>query len=333
MFQRTRIKLTAWYLLIIMTVCLFFTVIIYSLVNQEFVRFERMQIKAAHEMSIGINPPPGSRYPEENLSAIKEARGNLITRLFIINLGILVFSGVSGYFLAGRTLNPIKKSMDEQKRFISDSSHELRTPLASLRTEIEVGLLDKNLNLEKSKKILKSNLEEVIELQTLSDRLLELAQNGNAINKNSFEKVSVKEIIDSAVKKTEKMADAKKIKLTKKSSDVYAFGIPDRLTETVTILIDNAIKYSPRESKIEVLGSQKNDQIKISVIDHGQGISEEDIELIFDRFYRAEKSRSEEGFGLGLSIAKKIAHSHNGHINVDSTLNKGSTFTLVLPKA
>ncbi len=312
-----------------MIISLLFSVVIYSIVNSEFIRFERMQIRIQQEIENGIQPH-APRFVQIDPDAISEAREHLITRLALINLAIFIFSGAAGYFLAGRTLRPIKNSMEEQKRFISDSSHELRTPLTSLRSEIEVGLLDKNLTLIKSKKILESNLEEVISLQTLSDNLLELAQNGKTISKDA-DNISLENIIQNAIKKLEPIAKAKEIKIDNTVNKTKVKGIEDRLQELFVILIDNAIKYSPKKSIIDIKSKQSGNKIEILVIDHGRGISEKDLPHIFDRFYRSDESRSESGYGLGLSIAKKIAQSHNGEIEATSTLGKGTQFKVILP--
>ncbi len=330
MFERTRTKLTAWYLVIIMAISLLFSVVIYSMVNSEFVRFERMQIRIQENIAFG-KPPPGPKFVMINPQNIERARKRLIITLGIVNLGILIISGGAGYFLAGRTLKPIKDSMDDQKRFISDSSHELRTPITSLRSEIEVNLMNKNLTLKGARKVLESNLEEVISLQILSDSLLELAQNGKLINKNSMEEVSIANIIEAAIKKTEKVAKAKQITIDKNLKEATIMGFSDRLTEVFVILLDNAIKYSRKNNIIEISSSVSGNNVKISIQDHGIGISDKDLPHIFDRFYRAQKSRTENGYGLGLSIAKKIISSHNGSIEVKSKIDKGTTFIVSLP--
>lgn len=330
MFERTRVKLTAWYLLIIMIISLLFSLIIYSMVNVEFIRFEQNQIRLQKDiMQNKFIPAP--RVNDILFVDIHEARIRLITRLGILNLGILIFAGGAGYFLAGRTLRPIKESMDEQNRFISDSSHELRTPLTSLRSEIEVNLLNKNLTVAKAKSVLKSNLDEVISLQILSDRLLELSENRELINKNNLSKISIKEVLETATKKAKKIADTKQIQIETNIADKKILGDFDRLVEAFVILLDNAIKYSPKKSNIQLISKTNKNRVQISVIDSGIGINDEDINHIFDRFYRAEKSRNEDGFGLGLSIAKKIINSHNGEISAKSNSKKGSTFIVELP--
>lgn len=333
MFESARLKLTFWYLLIIMMVSIIFSGVVYSRVNFDLTRFERMQIHFQEDLREGRIrefPGPKSFTTRLNPEEIEETRKKLIGALVVINLAILGFAGTAGYFLAGRTLRPIKEMVDEQNRFISDSSHELRTPLTSLRSEIEVALRNEKLNLTEAERILKSNLEEVISLQGLSDNLLELAQNGRLVNKKLMKEVSAQTVVNEAIKKTNKLAKAKQIKIENKIKDVKVLGIEDRLVEIFVILLDNAIKYSSKKGGIEISSRQTDGKVGISVIDHGIGISENDFPYIFDRFYRSNKSRSEDGYGLGLSIAKKIIDAHNGNIDVVSELNKETRFTVTL---
>lgn len=331
MFERTRAKLTAWYLVIIMAISLLFSVVIYSMVNAEFVRLESTQIRIQEDIIAG-EFPPGPRFVTINPESIQRARNRLITTLGFVNLTILIISGGAGYFLAGRTLKPIKDSMDEQKRFVSDSSHEFRTPLTALRSEIEVGLRNKNLTSAEAKKILESNLEEVINLQTLSDNLLELAQGGKTA-KTFMKPVSIKSIIQNAVKKIEPTAKNKGIKIENSVKEGKIKGAPDRLQELFVILLDNSIKYSPKRSTVYVKSQKSGGKIKISITDHGMGILKKDLPHIFDRFYRSDESRSKDGYGLGLSIAQKIVDAHNGEIEVESEPSKSTTFTINLPAA
>jgi signal transduction histidine kinase len=140
MFHSARIKLTAWYFLIIMLISVSFSVGIYRVTTVELNRIERMQrLRVEREdrllmPSNEVTPRPPILDPE----LIAETKNRFKIILFLINLGILAVSTGGGYFLAGRTLRPIKEMLDEQSRFITDASHELRTPLTSLKTEIEV---------------------------------------------------------------------------------------------------------------------------------------------------------------------------------------------------
>lgn len=331
MFQKARIKLTGWYLLIIMLISIIFSLIIYSGINRELERFERMQDLRLRVNKNLVLPPPLSR--EFNVQIATEARTRLMLTLIFINAGIFVVAGFAGYFLSGRTLRPIKEMMDEQNRFITDASHELRTPLTSLRTSIEVNLRNKNMTLTQAKRLIKSNLEDVESLQVLSDGLIKLTYyqkpNGNTV----FEKISLREIINLAIEKIKTIAIKNKIEINAKIESVRVLGDRKTLVELFTILLDNAIKYSKNNSSVEIVAKRMDSKTIITVSDKGVGIGQKDLSHIFERFYRAEKSRSKEdvsGYGLGLSIAKKIVQMHSGTIDVKSEKNKGTTFTVII---
>lgn len=323
MFQKTRIKLTVWYLLIIMLVSIVFSFAIYSGINRELGRFERSQELHLRRERVAREFDP---------QMIRAARMRLTLTLILINLGIFGIAGLAGYFLAGRTLRPIKEMVDEQNRFITDASHELRTPLTSLKTSIEVNLRNKNLTLDQAKKLIKSNLEDVGYLQALSDGLIHLAYYQKP-NGTAFEKVSIKDVIEIAIEKTKAIADKNKIKIKSEIEIAEVKGNKKSLIELIIILLDNAIKYSSQNSLIKVCANKIDKDVVIAISDNGIGIDEKDLPYIFDRFYRAEKSRSKKnvsGYGLGLSIAKKIVEIHKGTIDVKSKKDKGTTFTVIL---
>lgn len=327
MFEKARLQLTMWYLLIIMTISILFSFVIYLNVDSEFNKFEKPHYKIVGKYNNKIV----LQNPRIDSVLIQEARTRFIISLSIINGIILVLAGTAGYFLAGRTLKPIKEMVDEQNRFISDSSHELRTPLTSLRSEIEVNLRNKNLSVSSAKKLLESNLEEVISLQILSDRLLQLTQIESLKKVNT--KVSIQECIDQAIKKLNGTVKKKNVVIKKQLNNTFIYGVEDRIIELFVILIDNAIKYSPQKSTITISMKNKKNIVEITVSDTGIGIDKKDLPFIFDRFYRTNESRSKDinGYGLGLSIAKKIVEQHNGTITVTSSVQKGSAFKVSLP--
>ena len=264
---------------------------------------------------------------------LEEAKQRILFVLIAINLGILGLSGAAGYLLAGLTLKPIKKMVDEQNRFVTDASHELRTPLTSLKSEIEVNLRDKKLTLKDAKKILASNLEEVNSLQYLSDNLIKLAQTHQP-NGIKFEEVSVETVATQALKKVEKLAKKKNIKIETATNNVSLLADRQSFLELLVIFLDNAIKYSPENSIIHLKSKKSGSSVIIEIQDLGIGISEEEIPHLFDRFYRSDKARSKkdtDGFGLGLSIAKQIVDKHNGSIHVKSKTGAGTVFTIKLP--
>lgn len=332
MFQSATIKLTAWYLVIIMVISLLFSLTIFQGINSELVRFDQLQQLRQEriERTFGDVPMP-QNFPQYDPSIIAEARQRLVIILGVINVAILAASGIAGYFLAKRTLKPIKEMMDEQHRFITDASHELRTPLTSLRSEIEVNLRDKALSLSEAKKLLVSNLEEVITLQELSDNLLQLSQ---VQNKGVFlQPTGLVTIIEQTVKKLQPVATKKNITIHQIVKQERIMGDELSLQQLFMILIDNAIKYSHKETTITITVKRVDQQIQVIIKDQGIGIHEADIPYVFERFYRADKVRGKNvtGYGLGLSIAKKIIIEHNASINVQSKENSGTTFTIIFP--
>jgi signal transduction histidine kinase len=279
--------------------------------------------------------PQGQQIVSQFPDLLQDVQRRLITEIVVIDAVIITIFAAAGYFFAGRALRPIQEMVEEQNRFVSDSSHELRTPLTALRTSIEVNLRDRKLTLEKAKSLLQENLEEVTNLQALSDSLLALAQYQNTPTETLHGSLKILEVLEEANKKVHALAEARKITISVTGRDYQLRGDRETLVELFVILLDNAIKYSPEESAISVATEKTDGFVAISVTDQGIGIAEKDLEHIFDRFYRADKSRSREGkkngYGLGLSIAQSIVEAHNGEIEVESEAGEGSTFTVKLP--
>jgi len=315
-----------------MFISIVFSVAIYNASTREIQRIiHHIQDRQEYQGNGFFPPPPPLNGP--SLQELENAKTRFKLALLFINGGIFVLAGASGYFLAGRTLKPIKVMVDEQKRFITDSSHELRTPLTALRSEIEVGLRDKNISLAEAKALLVSNLEEVVNLQALSDNLLLLSESRNTAR--NFQEVSLLKSIESAEKKIAPLAKQKKISIKTTITDARIVGDEISLCQLFVILLENAIKYSRPQTTI-TLGTEKTGKaLAVYIHDEGIGIDKKDLPLIFERFYRADKSRSKSvnGYGLGLSIAKKIAEEHSGHIQVESKVGRGSTFTVRFPNA
>ena len=319
MFNSARIKLTLWYLLIITVITCAFSGIIYNYLSGEIERFERTQRLRLYR---GLPFP----VPVVDPALLDETRHRILFALGIIDVVIIGSSGALGYFLAGRTLHPIKVMVDEQNRFVSDASHELRTPLTSLKTAMEVHLRDKNPTLDSANELISQGLSEVNRLQTLSDSLLRLTH-----SQNRFVILSLSDIASSAIKKISPLARRKHTVLQNDIGSYRLKGDSDQLTELFVILLDNAVKYSPSKTTITLTSKKTDGHVEIKVADQGQGIAPKDLPHIFDRFYRADSSRAAGGYGLGLSIAKQIVTSHHGTISVSSKLGSDTTFTIHLP--
>jgi two-component system sensor histidine kinase CiaH len=324
LFESTTLKLTAWYLAIIMLISLTFSLILYQVSSNE---LRRGLPPGTTTRQLFIDPDAFETLRQQRIT---EANGNLISNLVLLNLVTAGLGGGASYFLAKRTLRPIAEAMEAQGRFTSDASHELRTPLTVMQTENEVALRNPNLSKSEMRALLESNLEEVNRLRALSDRLLELA-NGTGLD---LKPVSVEEPAIEAVNRVMRAAQAKKVTVENNVAPLQILGDADKLADLLTILLDNAIKYSPVKTAITLSSEQRGRYVHLKVTDHGMGIKASDIPHIFDRFYRADISRTKQhiaGFGLGLSIAQRIAGLHQGTVLVTSTPGKGSVFTVKLP--
>jgi len=334
MFNTARIKLTAWYILILMSVSIAFSVVIYRGMVMEVDRFSRLQrVRLERRFDeFGIPHPP--LVDDEVVQEIKQ---HIIFVLLGINGGILIIFGGLAYLLAGRTLSPIQEMIEEQNRFVSDASHELKTPITAMKSSLEVYVRDPKLTLIEAKQVLKDNIEEVNRLQALSESLLSLSENGSHHALLQFTQLRLKDIVVKAFNRVKHAVDKKKIKVHIVSlPDNKIKGNEEKLTEIFSILLDNAIKYSTKETTISISGKLINKGIEIKIIDKGIGIEEKDLPHIFDRFYRSDLARSKSdigGYGLGLSIAKKIVELHKGSIHIESVVNLGTTAIVWLPLA
>lgn len=328
-----------------MAISISFSAFIYFGAAREYDRILRIeQYRVSHLSPSGLVPqePPSqielftAPPPQQDNELVEWAKLRVLEALFGINVVILFLSTLAGYFLAGRTLRPIKNMLDDQNRFITDASHELNTPLTSLKASIEINLRDKKLTLEGAKGILSSNLEDINNLQFLSAKLIKLTKYEDHNSAPQLEKVALKQALDDAVGKVNSLAKKKNISISLDIPKVFLEGEKRTLTELFVILLDNAIKYSSDKKPITVSAKTIDSKVRILVKDKGVGIDKKDIPYVFDRFYRADKSRTKQevgGYGLGLSIAKRIVSVHNGNIEVESELKKGSTFIVTLLKA
>lgn len=339
MFHSARLRLTTWYVLLILSLTSLVSVFVFVGINQELTRIEHIQQRMTARPTPYIIPLPGSNQADKFVAVtdevdIAEIRRRIIVSIIGINAGIGLIIGAISYFLAGKTLQPIQNMVDEQRRFLADASHELRTPLTSLRTATEVSLRDKGLKLTEAKTLLKDNLDEIKNLQYLSEGLLRLSAFEKKEVDLVMESVAIDQVIKEAVKKVTAQAGLKKIKVKVSVDKTFVKGDRLALVEVVVILLDNAIKYSPRNTVITVSSQKKRSTVKIVIQDQGIGIASKDMPHIFDRFYRADESRSSTfgtGYGLGLPIAQRIVEQHAGRITVMSYPTQGSTFYVELP--
>ncbi|MGL4607214.1 MAG: sensor histidine kinase [Eubacteriaceae bacterium] len=259
----------------------------------------------------------------------------VITFLFLIGIGSILILIPISYFLAGKSLIPIKQTFENQKKFIADASHELRTPLTVIQTNIEVLKIKEDEVIGDNMKWLNNISSESDTMAKLISELLLLAQAENqrlVLEKNIFDLSSMCSLL---VELMEQIANEKEIELSKNiTQGIFFKGDEERLKQAVRILIDNAIKYTPRGGKVQLCLVQGKRNILIEVKDTGIGLTEEEKAKVFSRFYRVDDARNREtgGVGLGLNIADFIVKKHGGKIKIDSIPNKGSTFSILLQR-
>lgn len=239
-------------------------------------------------------------------------------------------------------LDQVQSSVDLQARFIADASHQLKTPLAVLRGEVATLAHRDNLDPE-VRTYVHSIRDELEQLIRLVNDLLLLAKIDAGAGRLELEMVRFDEIAMEAALRLRSVADAKEIRLTGNFSphdansesriDFELLGDGDLLKSMVQTLLENAIKFSPRKTNVSWRVSESETSIRFEVLDEGPGISQDERDLIFERFRQGnEGARLQKGAGLGLSIAKRIAEAHRGRITLDESYPSGCRFIVEMRK-
>ena len=329
MFESATLQLTGWYLMGVMVISISFSILVYNLSVAEF--SARLGVIETRLQEREVILSPQFNFEPVRDRQIEEVRHNIITMLVYTNIILLAVATVASYLWARRTLQPIEEAHEAQSRFTSDASHELRTPLTVMQAEIELALRDPKSTKEEYREVLESNKEEVARLTGLSNVLLKIAR----LDMRSIEwrEVELRSIIDEAIGSFS-LQDQARLHISSGKKPIKFQANPESLTELLIILIDNALKYSTPNTVIEINGKRRKGRIYCSVSNEGKGIEASEITNIFRRFYRSDASRTKDGtsgYGLGLSLAKKIAELHSGEITVSSKPGARTTFTLKLP--
>jgi signal transduction histidine kinase len=322
-FRNARLKLTALYVLnTVVVLTVFLTVLGYFRI-----RFLRADL--AGNLASGVDLE----------TLVHKIYFDLQVSTAVLAVFVLVAMGILSYFFVRLTLKPIRDFVEAQRRFISDASHELRTPLATVKTENEVALLDPDrLTKDEAVSLLRSNVEEVNRIATILNNLLNLASFNSATGAPPYSAVNMASVATTVSERMKMLAGRKQIKIMPpKLSPTLVWGNVTALEEIVSNLFKNAIQYTPAggEISLSVYPNIRERKGVLQVRDTGVGIAPEELPYIFEPFYRSERSlhMHQQGNGLGLPLVREIAKRHNGSIDIQSVVGKGTTVTVIIPLA
>lgn len=252
-------------------------------------------------------------------------------RFLLIDLAAVVLLGVFSWFFTGRLLKPILENQKKQSLFIASASHELRTPLSVILSAAECC---RSAPPDRQEGFLKTIWQEGLRVSSLVNDMLTLSQSDNHRFPIRMEPTELDTLLMNTYEAFEPLAQEKDISLSIRIPDgalPLCTADPERISQVLSILLHNAISYTPEHGRICLSLTRQKEKFHLSVTDNGIGIPDEDKKRIFDRFYRVEKSRStKDHFGLGLSIAYEIVKAHGGSIQVSDAEGGGSCFTVVL---
>lgn len=262
-------------------------------------------------------------------SAADSLKGLLMIFLWVGGVSLLVLFGISLFF-ASRAVKPIQAAFEKQQQFVADASHELRTPLTVIRTQL--ALLGDHAD-PQEQKWLRGIRTETEQMTSLITDMLDLAKLDHGISAVRLE-TSLNDLMENCLLSYEAVFFEKGVDVAvEATSEVRVFADPAGIRRILVILLDNAVKYTPPGGRVDLrLGSERQRAV-LSVRNTGEGVPEDQLEAIFDRFVRLDASRTKDtgGYGLGLAIARAIAEQNGGSLNADSIPGKWTQMTLALP--
>lgn len=259
--------------------------------------------------------------------------------------GSLIVAGVAllltvivSFFLARLFIRPVEEAWSKQRRFVADASHELKTPLTVIMANTEIVRLDPTATVGSQMKWLDGIMDESERMHGLIADLLLLARIDDEQTLKEHlqaEDVDFSEAVEKSFMSFEAIAFERNLSLEGKvGQDIIVSGIPSRLSRLPDILIDNACKYAPQGTTVTVELEKQGANAVLRAFNAGEPIAPGDLDRLFDRFYRADVSRSSDipGYGLGLSIARSVVEEVRGTITVENVAGKGVAFTVTLPR-
>ncbi|MBB6673699.1 HAMP domain-containing histidine kinase [Cohnella nanjingensis] len=367
-----RIRLTILTALVLSVVCIILTLSsVFTAHHIYSVHMMDQDLNVNSQLESSVNKSPDlnlSMLPRADGTNEHFARVSIIYMLIMIIVG----TGTS-YFIAGKALKPVaklsksienideskmfqrledfdtndevarlavsfnhmvsrlEKAFNHQKQFAANAAHELRTPLAGIITNIEVLQLDENPTIQEYKQVLEDTFANA---QRLSALVYDLLKMNSASSSDHFEIFDIKEMFDEIILALAESSNVKNVRIENNITDIMFLGEKALLQRAFFNLVQNAVKYNGMNGEVLISAALKDDFAIVYIEDTGMGIPEDELENIFEPFYRVDSSRSRElgGSGLGLSIVKTIIEKHNGKILIESEIGVFSKVIVELPK-
>jgi len=269
-----------------------------------------------------------------SLEGVRSTVNGLVLVLLPLGLGGLGLAAIGGLYMAGRAVRPIHESYERQRNFIADASHDLKTPLTLIQADAEV-VLHHGSATEEDRKLIEHALAETNRMSSMLSDLLFVARLDAAkvtVERKVFDLAAV---ISGAAARFETRAVVEGVQMEIRTPDELPVrGDPTQTERILAVLLDNALRHTPAGGRITVAGHLCDGWVEVSVIDTGTGIAHKNLSRIFDRFYRADVSRTRggAGTGLGLSIARDLARAQRGGLTAGNAKDGGAEFCLKLPK-
>jgi signal transduction histidine kinase len=316
MFGTARLRLTAWYLLTLTVVCGLMSFALYGLLLQ----VQQSDLHTAHQTD--------GHFLARILA---HESTTLAYQIIAVDAAILVLAAIGAYLLAGRTLRPIEVVVDRQRRFAAAASHEMRTPLTALRGNVEVALL-KQRTPQEYENVLRRTLATTERLSALVQDLTLLARPTTDAQLIHWKLLDLAQVVQLATDDIRPLADGKSQVLSVDlDGSLPVQGDALKLRQVVVNLLDNAVRYAPEGSTIELTGKRDRTRAILQILDTGPGIAPEHLTHLFEPFYQVGSSGGPSGHvGLGLALADWVVRAHGGQLEVKSALGVGTVFTLSL---
>jgi signal transduction histidine kinase len=259
----------------------------------------------------------------------------VLSKLLVGLLGLggasVLLLSASSWWLAGRSLRPAQQSWERQQAFVANASHELRTPLTLMRASAEVALRGLPNQDADRRELLGDVLHETDHMSKLVEELLLLSRLDAGQLEVVRQPIAVPDLLADVQRQIGRLAAERGVRLSAGAASGVVLADPTHLRQVLLIVLDNALRHTPKGGEVRIESHMRGRQIAIVVSDTGEGIAAAYLPHVFERFYRADSARGASGSGLGLSIAKGLIEAQHGQIAIASEPGKGTRVTIVLP--